>query len=95
MGWHSRNRYFVASPTYYGVFCFLTCDVFTKLDALTPAPEQGYLFVVNDDLYWVTYHKYCFVNTEVNDDHSRAMIGYCFCYKDPDWSNSYFISDLL
>ena len=70
-------------------------DYIYLLHALTPAPEQGYLFGVNDGLYWVIYYKHCFVNTEVNDDHTRAMIGYCFCYKDPDWSNSYFISDLL
>ena len=29
---HSRNRYFVASPTYYVVFCYLIVTLFTKLN---------------------------------------------------------------
>ena len=62
---------------------------------LTPAPEQVYLSGVNDGRNRVTYHNICLVNTKVSGDNSRFMIGYCFCYANPDWSKSYTILDLL
>ena len=69
-------------------------DCIYLLHVLTPAPEQVYLSVVNDGLNWVTCHKFCFVNTEVNIDHSRVVIGCSFCYANPDWLKSYYNIDL-
>ena len=65
------------------------------LHVLTLAPEQVYLCVVSDGRNNVKYYTFCFVNMEVNDAHSRVVIGDCLGYANPDWSKSYNIFDLL